>query len=128
MHPGTRLLREEAYRRRESLCWGLTGDQLMDHDEMNNGHCSVLIVRRPQLTWRVIGHAEELGLRIENLSAVVDDVTEIVVVWRGLPNDELCASIEAWREAERHLNLPRRAQHYVRLKEARGQTVQPAAA
>jgi hypothetical protein len=50
----------------EPLDWGLTGDQLMYAKR------SYLAVRRPQLTWRVIGYAESLGLQIEQLETVTD--------------------------------------------------------
>jgi hypothetical protein len=126
MQPGTRL-REDAYRRREAIALGLSGDQLFDEmiAAMNNGRSSTLIVRRPQLTWRVIGFAEALGGRVLSLCAVADD-DEIFVIWHE--DSEVRASIEAWREAERRLRLPRCAQHYVVVNEARRQTVRPAAA
>jgi hypothetical protein len=115
--------------RRESLGWGLSGDEHFVEMARDDGDGSILIVRRPQLTWRMLGHAETLGLRVKHLRAVIDlldDTTaEIFVVWRY--DSEVGASIEAWREAERCLQLPRRAQHYVIMNEARRQTLQPAA-
>jgi hypothetical protein len=68
-----------------------------------------LMVRRPQLTWRVIGFAEAFGLQIGQLQAVTDTCPEgLQVFWRG----EAEASMRAWREAERVLELSRRAAHH----------------
>jgi hypothetical protein len=90
---------------RQAIDWGLTGKQLEDAFE----RYGYLAVGRPQLTWRVIGFAEALGLRIEQLQAVTDTRAEgLQVFWRG----EAPASARAWRETERLLELPRRATHY----------------
>jgi hypothetical protein len=106
---------------RETLAWGLSGEQLCD--EMDKDRPSILIVRRPQLTWRVIGYAETLGLRVKHIYAVVDDANGIFVVWRG--GSEAHASILAWRKAERRLKLSRRAEHYAITGEARWQVMRP---
>jgi hypothetical protein len=53
---------------RQAIDWGLTGDQLVDAVERHG----YLAVHRPQLTWRVIGFAEALGLQIGQLHAVTD--------------------------------------------------------
>jgi hypothetical protein len=92
-------------RRWESICHGLTGDQLCDICISENE--PRLYVRRTQLTWRVIGFAEAFGLRVEQLVAIVDDAG-LFIVWRGEADD----SIRAWREAEQRLKLRRPARHF----------------
>jgi hypothetical protein len=90
---------------RQAIDWGLTGNQLVDALERQ----AYLAVGRPQLTWRVIGFAEALGLQIGQLQAVSDTRAEgLQVFWRG----EALASARAWREAERLLELPRQATHH----------------
>ena len=90
---------------RQAIDWGLTGKQLEDALE----RYGYLAVGRPQLTWRLIGFAEALGLQIGQLQAVTDTRAEgLQVFWRG----EALASARAWREAERLLELPRQATHY----------------
>jgi hypothetical protein len=90
---------------RQAIDWGLTGKQLEDAFEPYR----YLAVGRPQLTWRVIGFAEALGLQVGQLQAVTDTRAEgLQVFWRG----DAQASTRAWREAERLLELPRRAAHH----------------
>lgn len=99
---------------RESLVWGLTGNQLRDIEY--SGRSPYLAVRRFQLTWRVIGYAEAFGLRVELIIAVVDALGKLRVTWHNEP--ETFASILAWRKAEQRLGLAWPAMHCVQGKSA----------
>jgi hypothetical protein len=91
---------------RQSLACGMIGDQLWRYDR---GGC--LAVRRPQLTWRLLGYAEAQGLQLEHIDSVIHypsvDLSPLVL-WN---NEVALASVRAWRAAERHVGVAFPAKH-----------------
>jgi hypothetical protein len=63
-------------------------------DRGNSVTDAYMVVYRPELTWRVIGYAEALGLQIKHIEAVIHcSYSGLLVVWRT----KAVTDVQSWQ-------------------------------